>query len=41
MQGRRHEFEDRGEGGGGVNGLELGGGVNTLKTLKFEKGRGA
>jgi len=31
-QGRRHEFE-----GGEVNALK-GGGFNTVKTLKFEKG---
>jgi len=36
-QGRRHQFE--GAGGGGVNALE-GVGVNTVKTLKFEKGAG-
>jgi len=41
MQGRRHEFEDRGEGGGWRQWFGIGGGVNTLKTLKFEKGRGA
>jgi len=37
-QGRRHEFE-----GGWVNALKGGGGVwgvNTVKTLKFEKGGG-
>jgi len=33
-QGRCHEFE-----GGGVNALEGGGRVNTVKTLTFEKGK--
>jgi len=35
LQWRHHEFEN----GGGVNALE-GAGVNTVKTLKFEKGGG-
>jgi len=34
VQGRRHKFE-----GWGVNALEVGG-VNTVKTLKYEKGGG-
>jgi len=37
-QGRYHEFKVGG--GGGVNALE-GGRVNTVKTVKFEKGGGA
>jgi len=41
-QGRRNEFEG-GEGGRSMHWkvLCVGGGVNTVKTLKFEKGGGA